>query len=131
MIDRDSDSWLSLSEPYVCGKCMYLACALNERYGWPISAQIDSNGVEEYISHAWVVTDNGLNYDVDGFKNDLQLDDYCGELVEALSMADILSINMLNGDTEESFKKRVQEAHEFVDDYLQSELPELNYKKRA
>ena len=124
-MNRDHEAWLEFSEPYVCGKCMYLACALNERLGWPISAFIYDEFEPPYISHAWVVSHDGIPYDVDGYREDGDMDEYGGTLHENMSVAEVFEINELNGETAERFREKIAEAHAFIDLNLQGELPKI------
>lgn len=123
MIDRDTNDWYDISEPYVCGKCMYLACALRERFDWRICAYIEEDHVSRYISHAWVVDEKGRPYDVDGFRDDGIMDIYGGVLEENLTIEKVFVLNSENGESQESFKQGIAEAHAFIDRYLLSELP--------
>lgn len=52
-------------ETYSYGKCMWLALALHDRFGWPIVADID-DGPD--LAHAFVVHPSGLEVDVCGFQ---------------------------------------------------------------
>ncbi len=63
-----------VSTEYSYGKCMWLALALHERYGWPIWCQFDvlPDG-EEYIAHAYVVMPDGREVDILGPQNEVDL----------------------------------------------------------
>lgn len=54
----------AIAEPYVSGKCIYLAAALYRQYGNLIQVSMCEDG---FIEHAWLSNaDNSLNWDADG-----------------------------------------------------------------
>lgn len=54
---------IEVIEEYSYGKCMWLALALHDRYGWDIHAQLDKDGS---IAHAYVKRPDGKEVDVCG-----------------------------------------------------------------
>lgn len=54
-------------EEYSNGKCMWLALAMNRRYGWPIYSQMERDLQHgDYIAHAYCVMPNGKEIDILG-----------------------------------------------------------------
>lgn len=57
----------AVEQRYSCGECIYLAFAMNERFGWPIKAQINTDDPsDEWIGHAYCVLPDGREIDILG-----------------------------------------------------------------
>jgi len=57
----------SVVERYSCGECMWLALALNRRFGWKIRAQMQRDKKHgDYVAHAYVVHPSGQEIDILG-----------------------------------------------------------------
>lgn len=56
-----------IDEMYVCGRCMYLAAALNRVIHWPISVSLSDDTDKAYIEHAWVANEaDSMMFDING-----------------------------------------------------------------
>jgi hypothetical protein len=60
-------------EQYSYGRCMWLALALNERFGWQIRCQIEHDPLGEWIAHAYCVLPDGREADVLGIQERVDL----------------------------------------------------------
>jgi hypothetical protein len=98
---------------------MWLALALHDRYGWPIRVQIGADEVGEYIAHAYVVHPSGLEIDILGPQD--VVDIFSGE-VRDLSRADVLA---LTGAPGPEVRRRVREAEAVLDRYVEPKLEGL------
>lgn len=56
-----------IDQMYSCGRCMYLATALNRTIGWPISVALNDGSDDAYIDHAWISNpEDGMMFDING-----------------------------------------------------------------
>lgn len=112
----------AVSTEYSYGKCMWLALALHEQYGWPIWGQFDvlPDG-QEYIAHAYVVMPDGREVDILGPQNEVDLfsagspRQICSESIRALA------------DSESELTAALREANEVMRKYVS---PSLAVKKQ-
>jgi len=103
---------------YSNGRCMWLALALHERYGWQIRAQIEHDLPEhggDYVAHAYCVLPDGREADVLGIQDSVDLfstdevRDFTPEGLLAFIKADPASAKAI---------QEMADAHAVIDRYL-------------
>ena len=111
----------SLVEEYSYGRCMWLALAFHQRYGWPITAEVDvlPSG-ERYVSHSWVTMPDGREVDI--FGPQTKVDRFGGREIR-VSPREMLNIvgetsNVLHAEV----AAEIARADEVIDRYLLSGL---------
>ena len=121
-----------LEETYCFGKCMYLAIALKERFGYKINLNIGKFGGETVIEHAWNVIDN-KDFDIEGFFNANEVE-ILGKQINNVSKEFIY--NLLEKSTAyddfspKNFHKQVSDAHKLIDNYLIHAYPNINKRTK-
>lgn len=87
---KNPDAPDDVVERYSYGRCVWLALALNLRYGWPIFAQVEGRGTpHEYAAHAYVRHPSGVEIDVLGPQD--RVDVFASDTVSFRSPDDFLS----------------------------------------
>ena len=118
-------------EEYSYGKCAWLALALYERFGWPMTAEVQTDDADgaRYVSHAWVTMPDGREVDIYGPQ--LKVDRFGGKETRMSRKALISLVRETNEVTEGWVVQRVAEANEVIDAYLLPELLLTNPVRRA
>lgn len=120
---------------YTSGKCMFLAIALNERFGYEINMTKDRYKGNDFVEHAWVVLDKDNHYDVTGKmnstnkwnKNDNVFIDVKKECIFEL----MVKSEEYKDFTVEKGNICVQEASLLIDNYLSKIDPSVCREKRV
>lgn len=68
---------------YSYGQCIFLAFAMNERFGWPIVAGFYDSGEDSDITHAWCELPNGGIIDILGPQS--EPDSFGAEVIRKIS----------------------------------------------
>lgn len=84
---------------YSNGQCTYLAYAMNERYGWPIKAQINTDDPnEEWIGHAYCVMPDGREIDILGPQDQVDVYETTVRELTPQQLWDMSIANSYHGD---------------------------------
>jgi hypothetical protein len=105
-------------ETYSSGKCMWLAMALHDRYGWRLCAQWESDSTETggYIAHAFVRLSDGTEVDVLGPQKTV---DRFSSDVRCLSRQEFVSLlARSNAVTEEEIEAEYRAERYAADDVI-------------
>ena len=118
-------------EEYSYGKCAWLALALHERFGWPMTAEVQTDDADgaRYVSHSWVTMPDGREVDIYGPQ--LEVDRFGGKETRMSRKALISLVRETNDVTEGWVVQRVAEANKVIDAYLLPELLLTNPARRA
>lgn len=103
-------------DDYSCGKCMWLALALNQKYGWDIRAQIhhdDEHG--DYVAHAYNVLPNGKEVDVLGVQD--QVDIFSSDETRDMTADEMYDFLGVEPNAPE-VKKHLQAAADIIDIHM-------------
>lgn len=115
----------SVSEKYSYGKCVWMALALHDRYGWPIYAQVDGNGTpDQYVAHAYVRHPNGMEVDVLGPQT---MVDQFASTVRRMSRHDFVGFvadtnRTEPADIEREYRSERRDAEAVIDKYIEPRL---------
>jgi hypothetical protein len=121
-----------MEENYTFGKCMYLAIALKDRFGYEINMKIGLFGKDRVIEHAWSSIEKGKDFDIEGYF-DSNKADIVGEKLENVSKKFIY--NLLKDSegyadfTHKKFEKSLEDANKLIDNYLIYAYPKIQDKK--
>lgn len=113
----------AIEEKYSHGDCMWMALALNNRFGWPIAAQMERDPVHgDYVAHAYCIMPDGRECDILGpqTKVDIWTSDYQMWTPQAL-------LSTMTKDKAE-IRRKMAEAHADMVRYVYPLLPQMMVK---
>jgi len=103
---------------YSNGRCMWLALALHERYGWQIRAQIEHDLPEhggDYVAHAYCVLPDGREADILGIQD--SVDVFSTDEVRDFTPEGLLAFIKADPSSTKAMQE-MADAHAVVDRYL-------------
>lgn len=112
-----------LEEVYYSGRCMYLAMAIHERFGFDIEAHTCRINKELCIEHAWASLDNETHIDIIGPYAKSKEWTGNGNTLRNLTPKDILTLMQTPSSAypntdKATIKQGMLDAHSVIDHYL-------------
>jgi hypothetical protein len=115
LVGEDEAAAIDIDE-YSCGKCMWLALALNQKYGWDIRAQIHHDAMNgDYVAHAYNILPNGKEVDVLGVQD--QVDIFSTDETRDMTADEMFDFLGVDPDSTE-VKKHLQAAAGIIDTHM-------------
>jgi len=125
-----TDKYLAPQEhldTYSCGKCIWLALALHDRYGFQLVADLEEGDPENpYMAHAFVRLPNGLEIDIYGVQR--KVDPFGTRKVEMSRrqfiqyLADTNAKGHSASEIESEYRSEKREADRIIDRHIEPDL---------